>query len=325
MPPFRVVSTTPSERRATVPAGRRFPSCGGFNHASFRKGERHDEFPGAQRDGPESEKGTFSIHPLRKGGTRYDGQIASEAFTMFQSTPPSEKRRGDCLSRLPRWPGSVFNHALRKRRATKPCIRRLVGQLFQSTPLRKGRATKTGPWGPKHKWFSIHAPPRSRERQTRRSKPSQFGVSIHAPSEKESDHGQHARSAGCLVSIHAPSVSRATRGHEPPRSTGCFNPRPPKRERHSIWPAGTASSCFNPPPPKEGDRVRAQRIEGKTVSIHAPPKGRTGFAGSVTATNCFNPRPSFEGGEPTKCRREHFRGLVVSIHAPPKRRESDEP
>ena len=144
--------------------------------------------------------------------------------------------------------------------------------------------------------ISIHAPPRGatyRRFNRRKSRQSKC-ISIHAP----------PRGATCTVWIQR--ILSAISIHAPPRGAtyavyyvcilpNYFNSRPSARGDDSYMGAVCAKRGFQFTPLREGrQRLRFPQRNGRTISIHAPPRG---------ATHCIS--------------REHNRERI-SIHAPPR-------
>jgi len=95
------------------------------------------------------------------------------------------------------------------------------------------------------------------------------------------------------VSIHAPREGSDGAFLLRPRSSPCFNPRPPRGERpprKNYWPMFRR---FQSTPPERGaTTVEAKELANRLVSIHAPREGSDGSPGASPGLGiCFNPRP----------------------------------
>ncbi len=159
---------------------------------------------------------------------------------------------------------------------------------FQFTPLREGRlAAATGYIG---HGISIHAPPRGATVILRQSYLRCF-ISIHAPPRGAT---LEDLDPSIIISIHAPPRG-ATAIIVEPCQRRIFQFTPLREGRLAV---GEVAACqranFNSRPSARGDPCPAAVQPDGIISIHAPPRGATGFVLRAA------------------------RRLAISIHAPPR-------
>ncbi len=125
---------------------------------------------------------------------------------------------------------------------------------------------------------------------------------------------QTARAKAC-ISIHAPAKG-ATRHHV---QLGCrvgnFNPRSREGSDREPRTGGYSKRDFNPRSREGSDQLRWHGLQTGRISIHAPAKGATRYAGRIL--NCFR----FQSTLPRRERHEAEGILIydpISIHAPAK-------
>ena len=142
------------------------------------------------------------------------------------------------------------------------------------------------------------------------------------------------------ISIHAPPRGATRPAADQLTSTiSHFNSRPSARGDKAVRGSSNAKSNFNSRPSARGDAIRAiLQSQGRTISIHAPPRGATRWLSIAINILIFQFTPLREGRR--KARRSaasayHFnsrpsaRGDIIaalleqardkiSIHAPPR-------
>ena len=134
-------------------------------------------------------------------------------------------------------------------------------------------------------------------------------------SREGSDQGDRAGRPVRRISIHAPAKG-ATRHHV---QLGCrvgnFNPRSREGSDREPRTGGYSKRDFNPRSREGSDQLRWHGLQTGRISIHAPAKGATRYAGRIL--NCFR----FQSTLPRRERHEAEGILIydpISIHAPAK-------
>ena len=232
---------------------------------------------------------------------------------------------------------------------------RLTARIFQFTPLREGRPSRTGA-NPGAEAISIHAPPRGATRSADaarhtpnfNSRPSARGdryraasysarkISIHAPPRGATKENLLTMALE-IISIHAPPRGATVWLDEEPLDWP-FQFTPLREGRRQPGGKRRNTHDFNSRPSARGDKSPGRTPGGSHISIHAPPRGATHPRETFPASRLFqftplregrrqrnhkvserfnfNSRPSARGD--LKCLITGCAHLAISIHAPPR-------
>ena len=229
----------------------------------------------------------FNSRPSARGdGTRYAVHGANERF---QFTPLREGRPHGVAAMQRR---GIFQFTLLRegRRLTGVPLSTLT--LFQFTPLREGRPSRAL-LSSSPTLFQF-TPLREGRRSSLRRGVRPTSISIHAPPRGATISPNHT-SQRFVISIHAPPRG-ATRALLVARKLHLFQ-FTPLREGRRIYNPWIILACnFNSRPSARGDLFRLQRdYHGALISIHAPPRGATGYPTSSFAAMLFQFTPLREG------------------------------
>ena len=171
---------------------------------------------------------------------------------------------------------------------------RLTARIFQFTPLREGRPSRTGA-NPGAEAISIHAPPRG---ATRSADAARHTPNFNSRPSARGDRYRAASYSARKISIHAPPRGATKENlltmaleiisiYVPPRGATVwldeepldwpFQFTPLREGRHArLARHQRLFRHFNSRPSARGDQHgREARLAERTISIHAPPRGAT--------------------------------------------------
>ena len=273
----------------------------------------------------------FNSRPSARGDSR-NAQFPNSQF-YFNSRPSA---RGDRVALKRRAKLLNFNSRPSARGDGGGLVGRQVRDDFNSRPSARGDSP--GKISLHAFLISIHAPPRGATCLVNRYAVVRK-ISIHAPP-RGATRTVTIFFVIRLISIHAPPRGATRRGANRHRGASNFNSRPSARGDQIV--SAFSHSClsfqFTPlregrqrsgrdemlanafqfTPLREGRRVLVTMcIIHRSISIHAPPRGATGYTRATSwIQSNFNSRPSARGDPDIA--NDWLQETLISIHAPPR-------
>ena len=297
----RSISIHAPPRGATHPAARRTRRSMYFNSRPSARGD-------AKRCYMANMAWIFQFTPLREGRPDF----AKSDYRTYISIHAPPRGATNATRRGFLTPVLFQFTPLREGRPHFPS-RTITRGVFQFTPLREGRRLVAINFA-KPRRISIHAPPRGATRMKCAScKPTLFQFTPLR-------EGRHACRRHCVLRYHY------------------FNSRPSARGDAKVWRQSCCLIEFQFTPLREG-RHRSEHVTrfGRSISIHAPPRGATVrvlVAAIIGAISIHAPPRGATGRTRGFCHRQHFNsrpsargdgskmllkiGIFISIHAPPR-------